>query len=70
MKYGEMLQLYLNEMNLTGNDLARMIGCNRQSIYSLLDGRAKDPTFKRACEIADALGLTLQEMADRMRENQ
>ena len=66
MTYGEVLRSYLDERGLSAGDLARMLGVNRASIYSLLDGRAKEPTLGRAREIADALGVSLQEMADRV----
>lgn len=67
--YGEVLKLYLDERGMTAGDLARKIGINRGSVYSLMDGRAKEPTLTRAKEIADALGVTLQEMWDRMQES-
>lgn len=66
MTYGEVLKQYLDERGMTAGDLARQMGINRGSIYSLMDGRAKEPTLTRAKEIADALGVTLQEFADRM----
>lgn len=66
MTYGEVLKQYLDERGMTAGDLARKMGINRGSIYSLMDGRAKEPTLTRAKEIADALGVTLQDFADRM----
>lgn len=66
MEYGEVLREFLSEKNMTAGQLAKALDCNRQSIYSLIDGRAKEPTLGRAKAICDALGVTLQEFADRM----
>lgn len=66
MRYGDVLKLYLHEKGMTAGELARRIGINRGSVYALMDGRASEPTLTRAKQIADALGVTLQEMWDRM----
>ncbi len=63
MKYGEVLQRYLDETGMSPSDLAKAIGSPRSSINALLKGRAKEPTLSRAKAIADALGVSLEEMA-------
>ena len=66
MTFGKLLAALLDEKGITAGELARRIGTNRSSIYSLMNGKAKEPTLKRAKEIADALGVTLDELAERM----
>ena len=66
MTFGKLLAALLDEKGITAGELARRIGTNRSSIYSLINGKAKEPTLKRAKQIADALGVTLDELAERM----
>lgn len=68
MRFGEVLQLYMDELDIDVKELSERIGCQRSAIYALLSGYAKDPTLRRAKEIADALGISLQELSDRMDE--
>lgn len=68
MTYGEVLSLYLEELDVSQNELARRLKTNPSTINALIKGRAKSPTLKMAREIAAALGVPLQEMADRMDE--
>lgn len=68
MTYGEVLSLYLKELDVSQNELARRLKTNTSTINALIRGRAKSPTLKVAREIAAALGVSLQEMADRMDE--
>lgn len=65
MTYGEMLQTFLDEKGMTSADIARALGVPRSSINYVMHGD-HEPTLGRAKAIADALGVTLQEMADRM----
>ena len=66
MEFREVLQGYLDERGWTVNKFAAVSGLPRSSIYSLMNGKAKEPTLKRAKQIADALGVTLDELAERM----
>lgn len=68
MTYGEVLSLYLSELDVSQHELARRLKTNPSTINALVKGRAKNPTLKMAREIAAALGVSLQEMADRMDE--
>lgn len=68
MTYGEVLSLYLKELNVSQNELARRLDTNTSTVNALIRGRAKSPTLKMAREIASALGVSLQEMVDRMDE--
>lgn len=70
MTYGEMLNLYLSEMGVSQSELARRIGTGRQTVNGLIVGKdRKGPTLDTAMAIADALGVSLQEMVDRMKED-
>ena len=65
MTYGEMLQEYLDEKGMTAADIAKALGVSRSSINFLMHGD-HEPSFGRAKAIADILGVSLQEMADRL----
>lgn len=64
MTFGEMLVLLMEEKGISRTELARLSGVSKQSITELVKGRTKEPTFSNAKALADALGVTLQEMAD------
>lgn len=66
MEYKDVLAYYLEKQNVSGAELARRIGSPRSTITELLKGRSKEPTLGRAKAIADALGVTLEEMAQMM----
>ena len=66
MEYGEVLRCYLEELDVSPAELARRIGSPRSTISALINGRAKEPTLGTAKAIADALGVPLQEMVERI----
>ena len=68
MKFGEVVQLYLKEQGISQAELARRMGTGRQTVNSLFDEKRRSPRLETAVAVADALGVTLQEMVDRMRE--
>lgn len=63
MEYRDVLAYYLEEKGMTPVELAHAIGSPRSTINALLKGRAKEPTLGKAKAIADALGVSLEEMA-------
>lgn len=63
MTFGEMLLKLMNEKGISQAELARRSGVSKQSITELVKGRSKEPTFSKAKAIADALGVSLEEMA-------
>ena len=69
MTYGEVLSYYLEKMGIKPAELARRVGISRGQVSDLMSGRTQDPTLSRAKAIADAIGVTLQEMADMMDED-
>lgn len=62
MEYGRVLYHYLKLSDKTVSEVAREIGSPRSTIYALISGRAKEPTLSKAKEIADALGVPLEDM--------
>lgn len=63
MEYRLVLARYLEEKGMSPAELAHAIGSPRSTISALLNGRAKEPTLGKAKAIADALGVSLEEMA-------
>lgn len=63
MEYRDVLAYYLDKKGMSPAELAHAIGSPRSTIDALLKGRAKEPTFGKAKAIADALDVSLEEMA-------
>lgn len=63
MRYGDVLTHYLEQKDMSPAELAAAIGSPRSTINALIKGRAKEPTLSKAKAIADALGVSLEEMA-------
>lgn len=63
MEYRYVLAFYLDKTGTSPAELASKIGSPRSTISVLLNGRAKEPTLGKAKAIADALGVSLDEMA-------
>lgn len=66
MTYGEVLDYYIEKMGSSRAEIAARVGMSRGQVTDLISGRTKEPTLSRAKAIADALGVTLQEMCDMM----
>ena len=69
MTFGEVVTYYLNHLGISQSELARRIGTGRQTINSIIKSGRRGPTLDTALAIADALGITLQEMVDKMNED-
>lgn len=70
MEYKDVLSYYLAKQGVSPAELARRIDSPRSTVHALLTGRAKEPTLGKAKAIADALGVSLEEMADMMYDQQ
>lgn len=68
MTFAEVMKRLMDEQGLNQSDVAARIGKPRQYISKLITGYIKDPTFDVACRIADALGVTIGEFAEMMKE--
>lgn len=68
MTFGEVVASYLRELGISQSELARRMNTGRQTVNSvIIDGRRRSPRLDTAMQIADALGVPLQEMIDRMK---
>ncbi|MBR3293591.1 MAG: helix-turn-helix domain-containing protein [Oscillospiraceae bacterium] len=61
MKFGDKLKSFRIAQGLTQEDLARRIGMKKQNI-SRYENSEREPNIRTAKAIADALGVTLQEL--------
>ena len=69
MLFGDVVSLYLKEKGISQAELARATGLNKQTISAIIVGDSASPTLNNAVLIADALGVPIDEMVDRMRED-
>lgn len=68
MEFGQAFRVLFNKSGMTQADFARRSGFSTAYVSMLLSGEIKDPKITRACEIADALGVSLQDFYDLMRD--
>lgn len=61
MKFGDKLKSFRIAQGLTQEDLARRLGMKKQNI-SRYENSEREPNIRTAKAIADALGVTLQEL--------
>ena len=69
MRYGLVLREMLEERGISQAALGRMIGKQRGHISSLVNGQIEEPTLSVAIAIADALGVNIYDMVERMEED-
>lgn len=63
--FGQTMQLVMDEKKLKPVDIWKDSELlTQQYVSKLLTGRLADPTFDRACEIIDRLGMTLDEFVE------
>ena len=61
--------LYLDSLGMSQSELARRMGTGRQTVNSIIKSGRRGPTLDTAIAIAEALGVPLQELVDRMKES-
>lgn len=66
MDYPHAVRYLFNMSGMTQADLCRRGGFSRAYVSMLLSGKVDNPKFDRACQIADALGVTLQDFRNLM----
>jgi len=69
MTYGEVVTYYLDLLGISQSELARRMGTGRQTLNSIIKGNRRGPRLDTAIALADALGVPLQEMIDKMKED-
>lgn len=70
MTYGEVVTYYLNKLGVSQSELARRMHTGRQTINSIIRGGRRGPTLDTALAISEALGVPIQEMIDKMKEDE
>ena len=70
MTFGEVVALYLDELGVSQSELARRMHTGRQTVNSIIiNGNRRAPRLDTAMQIADALGVPLQDVIDRMKSD-
>lgn len=69
MTFGQVIDLYLQELEISQSELARRMGASRKTVNGLIKDEKRYPRLDTAVSVAAALGVPLQEMVDRMRED-
>lgn len=68
MTYGEVVAYYLDALGMSQSELARRIGTGRQTVNSIIKNKGLRPTLDTAVAIANALGVPIQDMVEKMEE--
>ena len=61
MDYAHAVRHLFNQSGMSQADLCRRGGFSLAYVSMLLSGKVDNPKFDRACQIADALGVTLED---------
>lgn len=61
MDYAHAVRHLFNQSGMSQADLCRRGGFSRAYVSMLLSGKVDNPKFDRACQIADAIGVTLED---------
>lgn len=67
MEYGKALRRILRELDVSQAELARRMGTSTAYVSQLCSGKIKEPTLSKAFEVADALGVSVDQFAELMR---
>lgn len=67
--FGEVVRLYMDERGMSQSELARLMGTGRQTVNNLLRDGRRGPTLETAVAVADAFGVTVDELVDKMKED-
>lgn len=67
--FGEVVKQYMDERGMTQSKLARLMGTGRQTVNNLLRDGRRGPTLETAVAVADAFGVTVDELVDKMKED-
>lgn len=70
MTYGEVVAYYLDQLGITQSELARRMGTGRQTLNSIIRDNRRGPRLDTAIAVANALGIPLQDMVDKMKEGE
>ena len=68
MDFAHAVRQLFNESGLSQAELCRRGNFSRAYVSMLLSGEVGNPKFDRACQIADALGVTLEDFRKLMQD--
>jgi transcriptional regulator with XRE-family HTH domain len=68
MDYAHAIRHFFNESGMSQAELCRRGGFSRAYVSMLLSGKVNNPKWDRACQIADALGVTLEDFRNLMED--
>lgn len=67
---GKAIQAIMERKGISQHELAVAVGCSDAYISMLLNDKIEDLKLSRAIEIADAMGVTLDDVRDEMSDAQ
>lgn len=70
MTFGEVVARYLDELGMSQSELARRMGTGRQTVNNLLRDNRRGPTLDTAIAVAEAFGVTVDELVSMMKEGE
>lgn len=63
----DVVRTEMKEKGISVIQLAECLHTTRSYVYHLLNGEIKGPTLKRALEICDALGISVNELVEKIK---
>lgn len=66
--FGEVVRHYMEERGMSQSELARRMCTGRQTVNNLLRDNRRGPTLDTAIAVAEAFGVTVDELVSMMRE--
>lgn len=63
----DVVRTEMKEKGISVIQLAECLHTTRSYVYQLLNGEIKGPTLKRALEICDALGISVNELVEKIK---
>lgn len=64
MRFGALVKQHMEAKEVSARELALRSGMNEAYISRVLSGKVKEPTFTKACQIINALGVNVSDFAD------
>lgn len=70
MAFREVFNLLLESRGWKQADFCRVSGMSRAYVSQIATGQTKDPSFEKACVIADVFGVTLEDIRHMIDESE
>lgn len=65
MSFGDAIRFYMESQKMQQADLARATGFSTAYVNMVIKNEVKDPSISKAKTFADALGITLDQLAEK-----